>query len=82
MQNAPAALHEAASHRISKGDRVHGIRDGHYRRGLVRGHPRQIVQICLGNASTHRIASLLTNRMDEIERFVEENKESVFLLRE
>ena len=51
-------------------------------RGLVRGHPPQIVQICLGNASTHRIASLLTNRMDDIERFVEENSESVFLLRE
>ena len=51
-------------------------------RALVRGHPPQIVQICLGNASTHRIASLLTNRMDDIEQFVEENKESVFLLRE
>jgi predicted nuclease of predicted toxin-antitoxin system len=51
-------------------------------RALVRGHPPQVIQICLGNASTGQIAKLLTARMDEIERFVSENRESVFLLRE
>ena len=51
-------------------------------RALVRGHPPQVVQICLGNASTQRIATLLRARIDDIERFVAENKESVFLLRE
>lgn len=51
-------------------------------RALVRGHPPQIVQVCLGNASTRQIAHLLTARMDDIERFVAENKESVFLLRQ
>jgi predicted nuclease of predicted toxin-antitoxin system len=51
-------------------------------RALVRGHPPQVVQICLGNASTRQIAHVLKARMDDIERFVAENKESVFLLRE
>ncbi|MFM8704185.1 MAG: DUF5615 family PIN-like protein [Planctomycetia bacterium] len=51
-------------------------------RALVRGHPPQIVQICLGKASTREIAHLLEARMDDIERFIEENKESVFLVRE
>lgn len=51
-------------------------------RALVRGHPPQVVQICLGNASTREIAHFLKARMDDIERFVAENKESVFLLRE
>jgi predicted nuclease of predicted toxin-antitoxin system len=51
-------------------------------RALVRGHPPQVVQICLGNASTQRIANLLRARIDDIEQFVAENRESVFLLRE
>jgi predicted nuclease of predicted toxin-antitoxin system len=50
-------------------------------RALVRGHPPQVVQVCLGNASTAQIASLLRARLDDIERFVAENTESVFLLR-
>ena len=50
-------------------------------RALVRGHPPQVVQICVGNASTRHIANLLGEKADEIERFVTENKESVFLLR-
>lgn len=50
-------------------------------RALVRGHPPQVIQICLGNASTREIADLLRARMDDIERFVGENAESVFLLR-
>jgi predicted nuclease of predicted toxin-antitoxin system len=50
-------------------------------RALVRGHPPQVVQVCLGNASTVQIASLLRARLDDIERFVAENTESVFLLR-
>jgi predicted nuclease of predicted toxin-antitoxin system len=50
-------------------------------RALVRGHPPQVIQICLGNASTQQIAKLLESRMDDIERFVAENTESVFLLR-
>ena len=50
-------------------------------RALVRGHPPQVVQICVGNASTRQIANLLGEKADEIERFVTENKESVFLLR-
>ena len=50
-------------------------------RALVRGHPPQIVQICLGNASTQQIANLLRARIDDIELFVAENSESVFLLR-
>jgi predicted nuclease of predicted toxin-antitoxin system len=50
-------------------------------RALVRGHPSQIVQICLGNASTQQIANLLRARIDDIELFVAENSESVFLLR-
>jgi predicted nuclease of predicted toxin-antitoxin system len=50
-------------------------------RALVRGHPPQVVQVCLGNASTVQIASLLRARLDDIERFVADNTESVFLLR-
>jgi len=50
-------------------------------RALVRGHPPQVVQVCLGNSSTVQIASLLRARLDDIERFVAENTESVFLLR-
>lgn len=51
-------------------------------RALVRGHPPQVVQVCLGNASTRQIANLLRSRLDEIEQFVSENTESVFFLRE
>ncbi len=50
-------------------------------RALVRGHPPQVVQVCLGNASTVQIASLLRARLDDIERFVADNTASVFLLR-
>lgn len=50
-------------------------------RALVRGHPPQVIQICLGNASTREIADLLEARLDDIERFAKENTESVFLLR-
>ena len=49
-------------------------------RALVRGHPPQVIQICLGNASTRRIAEVLRARADDIERFVTENTESVFML--
>jgi predicted nuclease of predicted toxin-antitoxin system len=48
---------------------------------LVRGHPPQVVQVCLGNASTRQIASLLQARFDDVERFVMESNESVFMLR-
>ena len=51
-------------------------------RALVRGHPPQVIQICLGNASTRQIADLIRARLDDIERFVADNKESVFMLRE
>lgn len=50
-------------------------------RALVRGHPPQVIQVCLGNASTRQIAAVLQTRMDDIERFAAENRESVFLLR-
>ena len=50
-------------------------------RALVRGHPPQVIQVCLGNVSTRRIAEVLQSRADEIERFAAENAESVFLLR-
>lgn len=50
-------------------------------RALVRGHPPQVIQVCLGNVSTRRIAEVLQSRADEIERFAAENTESVFLLR-
>jgi len=50
-------------------------------RALVRGHPPQVIQVCLGNASTRQIAAVLQARADEIERFVVDNAESVFLLR-
>ena len=51
---------------------------------LVRGHPPQVIQVCMGNVSTRRIAEVLQSRAAEIERFVRfvaENAESVFLLR-
>ena len=51
-------------------------------RALVRGHPPHVVQVCLGNASTQRIANLLRSRLDAIEQFVSDNTESVFFLRE
>jgi predicted nuclease of predicted toxin-antitoxin system len=51
-------------------------------RALVRGHPPQVIQICLGNSSTQQIASLLRDRMDDIERFFLDNAESIFMLRE
>jgi len=51
-------------------------------RALVRGHPPQVVQVCLGNASTLQVANLLRARLEDIEQFVTENTESVFLLRE
>ena len=50
-------------------------------RALVRGHPPQVIQVCLGNVSTRRIAEVLQSRADEIERFAAEKTESVFLLR-
>ena len=50
-------------------------------RALVRGHPPQVVQVCMGNASTRRIADLLLQKADDIERFIANNTESVFLLR-
>ncbi len=50
-------------------------------RALVRGHPPQIVHICLGNASTRQLADLLRTRADEIEKFVAASTESVFMLR-
>lgn len=50
-------------------------------RALVRGHPPQIVQVCIGNASTRQIAEVLRVRADDIEQFVAENTESVFILR-
>ena len=49
---------------------------------LVRGHPPQVVQIRLGNASTNQIADLLRARAEDIEKFVTANRESVFMLRE
>lgn len=51
-------------------------------RALVRGHPPQVVQVCLGNASTFRIAQLLHACLTDIEQFVAADRESVFLLRE
>jgi len=39
-------------------------------RAFVRGHPPQVVQVCLGNASTRQIAAALTAHLDDIERFV------------
>lgn len=51
-------------------------------RALVRGHPPQVVQVCSGNASTRQIADLFRRRIDDIARFVGEQSESVFLLRE
>ena len=50
-------------------------------RALVRGHPPQVIQVCLGNVSTRRIADALQSRADDIERFATESVESVFLLR-
>lgn len=50
-------------------------------RALVRGHPPQVIQICLGNVSTRRIAEILQARADDIEQFVTESTESVFMLR-
>jgi predicted nuclease of predicted toxin-antitoxin system len=49
-------------------------------RALVRGHPPQIVQIRIGNASTRQIAELLRMRADDVAQFVAENVESVFML--
>ena len=51
-------------------------------RALVRGHPPQVVQVRLGNASTLQVANLLRARLEDIEQFVTESTESVFLLRE
>jgi predicted nuclease of predicted toxin-antitoxin system len=50
-------------------------------RALVRGHPPQVVQVCLGNASTRQIAEAITAHLDDIKQFVAESRESVFLLR-
>jgi len=50
-------------------------------RALVRGHPPQVIQVCLGNASTQQLADLHAARMDDIDRFVAESTESVFMLR-
>jgi predicted nuclease of predicted toxin-antitoxin system len=49
-------------------------------RALVRGHPPQVVQICVGNSSTKEIAELLVARSFEIERFVSDNRHSVFMV--
>ncbi len=51
-------------------------------RALVRGHPPQVVQICSGNASTRQLAELIRRRIDDIERFIVDQRESVFLLRD
>jgi predicted nuclease of predicted toxin-antitoxin system len=51
-------------------------------RDLVRGHSPQVVQVCPGNASTLQVANLLRARLEDIEQFVTENTDSVFLLRE
>ncbi len=51
-------------------------------RALVRGHPPQIVQIRIGNASTRQIAELLRMRADDVAQFVAENVESVFMLQD
>ena len=32
-------------------------------RALVRGHPPQVVQVCVGNASTGQIAAILRDRL-------------------
>jgi predicted nuclease of predicted toxin-antitoxin system len=45
-------------------------------RALVRGHPPQVIQVCLGNVSTRRIAEVLQSRADDIERFATESAES------
>ncbi len=50
-------------------------------RALVRGHPPQVIQVCLGNVSTRQIAEVLQARADDIEQFTIENMESVFMLR-
>ncbi len=50
-------------------------------RALVRGHPPQVIQVCLGNVSTRQIAEVLQARADDIEQFTTENMESVFMLR-
>jgi predicted nuclease of predicted toxin-antitoxin system len=50
-------------------------------RAFVRGHPPQVVQVCLGNASTRQIAEALAAHLDDIEQFVAKSQESVFLLR-
>ena len=50
-------------------------------RALVRGHPPQVVHICVGNSSTKEIAELLAARSLEIERFVTDNRQSVFMVR-
>lgn len=50
-------------------------------RALVRGHPPQVVQVCLGNASTARIAEVLLANLGAIEQFVVHGRESVFLIR-
>ena len=39
-------------------------------RAFVRGHPPQVVQMCVGNSSSKEIAELLVARSLEIERFV------------
>lgn len=50
-------------------------------RALVRGHPPQVIQVCLGNASTRQIADVLRAHETEIVQFVTVGKESVYLLR-
>jgi hypothetical protein len=39
------------------------------------------VQVCLGNSSSKEIAELLVARSVEIERFVTDNRQSVFMVR-
>ncbi len=50
-------------------------------RALLRGHPPQVVQIVIGNASTREIESLLIAKADLIQSFIAEGQESVFMLR-
>ncbi len=68
--------------RFAKDEGFSIIKDNDFlARALVRGHPPQIIQVCLGNVSTQRITEVLLSRADEIERFATESVEAVFLLR-
>ena len=49
-------------------------------RALLRGHPPQVVQVAIGNASTREIESLLLERADKIEKFIADSQEAVFII--